>query len=198
MQWYPRLFIVFGIIGVIGIIVPTLAYTATALSSQLFIISPAPGEVIIGKTVAVAIELPREIVLRDPQKFTARVENEGHLHLWLDALPAHDESISITLADKAEHILENVKPGLHTLYVEFVYSDHQPYAPRRSATVEFETVGEEIKPAVDQDGQVEAPPEVSGNLFIPAGKSRPALTLGIIGIIILILAYLFYRRGPRH
>lgn len=179
-------------VGCILLVVGTTTYAQS--SPQLFIISPAPGEVIQGTRVKVVSELPANLTLRNPEIYTTHTEGEGHLHVWLDALPAHDDTISVVLHNSTEYTFENVISGLHTLHVEYFRNDHRPYEPSLYASVEFETVAEELKSVPRQEGSVEAPPETEGGLFLPRGQGNTTLTLLIVVLIVAILWHAFGRK----
>jgi hypothetical protein len=91
------------------------------------ITSPREGDVIRSDNVHLAVQ----IVGGKLVPFTSKtlVANEGHLHVWLDhRLVSMLAGSSTTLA---------VKPGTHTLDVEFVAVDHGPFSPRVRDSVTF-------------------------------------------------------------
>lgn len=158
---------------------------------QLMILSPAPGEVIQGSQVSVKVKLPPEFSLVDPAVQTPHAGGEGHLHIWLDALPAHDDAVSVTLADSPEYQYAQVFSGLHTLHTEFFRNDHLPYEPRQAAAVEFETAGaEQVTAGVPVS--VPVPPESSGGLFLPQRQGTMPI---IIIVLIVAIALLWYSFG---
>jgi hypothetical protein len=96
------------------------------------IITPTNGEVIHGSTVAVKVKLSNATIV--PQTSTNITPTEGHLHLYLD-----DQIESMNVSDATT--IGDVSPGLHTLKVEFVATDHLPFDPRVIAQVAFEAKG---------------------------------------------------------
>ena len=100
--------------------------------AKVQIITPTNGEVIHGSTLAVNVKLSNATIV--PQTSTNITPTEGHLHLYLD-----DEIESMNFSDTTT--LQNVTPGLHTLKVEFVATDHLPFDPRVIAQVAFEAKG---------------------------------------------------------
>src|SRR5206468_9699222 len=56
---------------------------------------------------------------------------QGHLHVFLD-------NKIIFMNYKLNAVIPNVRPGQHTLRVEFVASDHLPFDPRVFTGVVFE------------------------------------------------------------
>jgi len=113
---------------------PTTAPGSPRPSSpaKVQIITPTNGEVIHGSTVAVKVKLSNATIV--PQTSTDITPTEGHLHLYLD-----DQIESMNFSDTAT--LANVTPGLHTLKVEFVATDHLPFDPRVITQVAFEAKG---------------------------------------------------------
>lgn len=153
---------------------------------RLFIVSPAPGEVIVGTDVKVIIRLPSEITL-----------DEYHVHVWLDTLPAHDNELAVSLEEIPEYTYSNVFSGLHKLYAEAYRNDHTPLDRKMFAEVEFETVGEEIKPVPADGGQPQIPPAEEGGLFIPQGSGNTLFALVFIAAAIALLWYIFGRQKRR-
>jgi len=100
--------------------------------AKVQIISPTNGEVIHGSTVAVKVKLSNATIV--PQTSTNITPTEGHLHLYLD-----DQIESMNFSDATT--IGDVSPGLHTLKVEFVATDHLPFDPRVIAQVAFEAKG---------------------------------------------------------
>lgn len=176
LYFVPLVFLTFGS----GI------YAQSEPPPRLFIISPAPGEVIVGTDVKVIIRLPAGVTLDD-----------YHVHLWLDTLSAHDNELAVSLEEIPEHTYSNVFSGLHKLYAEAYRDDHTPVDRKMFAEVEFETGGEEIKPAPAKDGQQEAPPEGAGGQFIPQGSGNTLFALILIAIFIGLLWYIFGRQRRR-
>ena len=98
-------------------------------TGQLTIVSPTDGEVLHDPTVPVKVKLTGARVV--PATTTNIVPDEGHLHLTLDG---NIVTMNFTTTDQ----LTDVTPGLHTLQVEFVASDHLPFDPRVIEQVTFE------------------------------------------------------------
>jgi hypothetical protein len=100
--------------------------------AKIQIVTPTNGEVIHGSTVAVKVKLSNATIV--PQTSTNITPTEGHLHLYLD-----DQIESMNFSDATT--IGDVSPGLHTLKVEFVATDHLPFDPRVIAQVAFEAKG---------------------------------------------------------
>lgn len=173
----------------------SLALAQSEPPPRLFIVSPSPGEVILSDKVPVIVNLPADLILANPAERQEHVDGEGHLHLWLDATPIHDDTVSVTLAEAPVHVYENVFSGLHTLFAEFYRNDHSPYEPLLAAKVEFETGGEELKPAPEggEDPGVSVG-DIYGGLFLPPGKGNTAMALVVVLLVIFILWYIFGRK----
>ncbi len=150
---------------------------------RLLIVSPSPGEVIQGNEVRVVVALPPEITLAD-----------YHVHLWLDTLSVHDNEHAVSLEKIPEHTYANVFSGLHRLYAEVYKNDHTPLDQKMAAEVEFETVGEELKPSPPKWQQGGVPPEGNAGLFLPRGQSNSILATLIIIITVAILWIIFVRK----
>ena len=90
-------------------------------SAKVKIVSPAIGATITGPTVHLKVGLSGAKIV----SFTSTnlKPNEGHLHVLLDG-----RLISMTLG--LEQDIPNVVAGSHIVRVEFVASDHAPFAPR--------------------------------------------------------------------
>lgn len=172
----PLIFLTFG----------TGAYAQSEPPPRLFIVSPSPGEVIQGKEVKVIVRLPSEVTLDD-----------HHIHLWLDTLPAHDNELAVSLEEIPEYTYVNVFSGLHKLYAEVYRNDHLSIDRKMFAEVEFETIDEEIRPAPNEDGQVQLPPDSEGGSFIPQGGGNTLFALALIGIGIALLWYIFGRQKTK-
>ena len=97
--------------------------------AEVQIVTPMNGEVIHGSTVAVKVRLTGATIV--PTTTTNIVPTHGHLHLYID-----DQIESMNFTTSAT--IPDVSPGLHTLKVEFVASDHLPFDPRVIAQVAFE------------------------------------------------------------
>src|SRR5438093_7621577 len=93
------------------------------------IITPTNGAVLHGSTVAVKVKLIGATIV--PTTTTNIVPTQGHLHLYAD-----DQIESMNFSTTTT--IGGVSPGLHTLKVEFVASDHLPFDPRVIAQVAFE------------------------------------------------------------
>jgi hypothetical protein len=92
-----------------------------ASSGSIHIVSPTDGEVIDGSDVPVQVKLTGAKVVQATT--TNVVPGQGHLHLTLDGEV-------VTMNFSTTDTLTDVSPGLHTLQVEFVASDHLPFDPR--------------------------------------------------------------------
>ena len=185
------------------LLTPTLVFIfpiLTALAQtepppRLFIITPSPGEVIYGDTVNVIVDIPSDITLVDPETNQEKQDGEGHLHLWLDASPLHDETVSVTPPERPEYTYTKVFSGLHTLSARLYHNDHTPYEPRLSAKVEFETVGEELKPARSrgEDAGISLN-DWSAGLFLPSGRGN---TAGVVAVLVILIGALWYFFGRK-
>lgn len=177
-----------------SVVIVIAASGAYAGAPDIFIISPAPGEVIVGSQAALKVELAPRFTLTDPELYPRHADGQGHLHIWLDTLPRHDDAVSTVLTDTSEYTLKNVAPGLHTIYAEFFRNDHAAYEPRVIGSVEFENTAEVIFPA----GGVAAPgvgaPASSSGIFLPAGRSNAILSIALILAALGILWYLLGRK----
>jgi uncharacterized protein DUF4399 len=101
-------------------------------TGQLTIESPSNGEVFSSSTVPVKVKLTGAKVV--PATTTDIVPDQGHLHLTVDGN-------IVTMNFGTTDTLTDVAPGLHTLQVEFVASDHLPFDPRVIQQVTFEVKG---------------------------------------------------------
>ncbi len=172
----------------IGVAVSYEFFAWAQTEPRLLIISPAPGEVVAGDEVFVEVRLPAGFSLADPSVPTQHVSGQGHLHLWLDAQPAHAEATSIILNSETQYRYANVFSGLHTLYAELYRNDELPYEPSIADEVNFETYREILTPPTDGGG-VRVPPPGT-----PAGRGKTALTIGLVVFIFAILWHFFGRR----
>jgi hypothetical protein len=98
-------------------------------TGHLTIVSPTDGEVITSSDVPVRVKLTGAQVV--PASTTNITHDQGHLHLTLDGAIV---TMNFGLTDE----LTGVTPGIHTLQVEFVASDHLPFDPRLIEQVTFE------------------------------------------------------------
>lgn len=153
---------------------------------RILILSPAPGEVISGTAVKVIVQLPPGMILTDPAAHPNPVDGQGHLHVWLDAAPNHDDGLSIVLTKTSEYTYQKVFSGLHAVYAEFYGNDHASYGTRYLAKVEFETVNEEIRPAKPEGNEPSAP-ESTGGLFLPPGRGKTFISIIITVFVIGVL-----------
>ncbi len=170
------------IIGLVIIVLGSFGGAVFAQSeppTRLFIISPAPGEVIQGKEVKVTVRLPAGVTL-----------DEYHVHLWLDALASHENELSAVLEEIPEHTYTSVFSGLHTIYAEAYRNDHVELDQRMFTKVEFETADEQLKPATDPD----SPPAVGDGSSIARGSGNTLFALAFIAAVIGLLWYLFGRQ----
>ena len=93
------------------------------------IVKPVSGTAVTGSTVHVVLSLTGATIVT--QTSTDIRPDQGHVHLYVDnVLVSMNYGLSI-------HPLTNVKPGNHTLEVEFVASDHRPWNPRIIQEVVF-------------------------------------------------------------
>ena len=98
-------------------------------TGTLTIVSPTDGQVVHGTSVRVRTELTGARVVA--ASTTDVVPDEGHLHITLDG---EIVAMNFGLSDE----LTGLTPGIHTLQVEFVASDHLPFDPRVIEQVTFE------------------------------------------------------------
>ena len=98
-------------------------------TGTLTIVSPTDGQVIHGTSVRVQTKLTGARVVA--ASTTNIVPDEGHLHITLDG---EIVAMNFGLSDE----LTGLTPGIHTLQVEFVASDHLPFDPRVIQQVTFE------------------------------------------------------------
>jgi hypothetical protein len=98
-------------------------------TAKLEILLPKAGDAQGGPTVTLRVGLTDAKLV----EFTSSnlKPNEGHLHVLLDG-----RLISMTLG--LEQKIPNVAAGSHVIRVEFVASDHAPFAPRVVQEVTFE------------------------------------------------------------
>jgi hypothetical protein len=93
------------------------------------IVSPKEGDVVRARSVTLRIALSGgKIVTATSQNLKP---DEGHLHVLIDGrLVTMTGTLAVPLTDLAN--------GAHDVRVEFVASDHAPFAPRVVATSSFE------------------------------------------------------------
>jgi hypothetical protein len=96
------------------------------------IVAPTNGQIVQGPSVGLRVSLTGAKIV--PASSTNLKPDEGHLHVYLD-----DKIVSMTFGLDQE--IPNVPPGQHTLRVEFVASDHEPFDPRVFVSVLFEVQG---------------------------------------------------------
>ena len=85
------------------------------------ILAPKNGAVVKGSSVELRMSLDGGKIV-DPS-VTKITPTTGHIHVLLDnAVISMDYGLKQTVGD--------LKPGTHTLRIEFVASDHQPFDPR--------------------------------------------------------------------
>ncbi len=168
----------------------------TPSTQQLFIISPAPGEVLQGNAVKIAVKLPPGITLVDPATHTVLTPGEGHLHFWLDSLPKHDDATSVTVFGSPEYTYTNTFSGLHTLRVELFQNDHTSYAPPMIASVDFETVAQSIPQSTAQSRTIEV--RVPNKwLLIPHSRSNMIFASVIAVLALAILWFVVERKKKK-
>lgn len=167
--------------------------TRAQTQPALLIVSPAPGEVIAGDRVNVVVRLPAHLKLVDPQQKGEHVEGEGHLHIWIDTFPKHDNGLSQVLTDRLTYTYENVFSGLHTIHAEFLRNDHLRYDPPNAAEVQFET-SKNLAERDDDQAPATAAPVSRGGFFLPSGGGNTLLAATVVVIAIGALWYLFGRK----
>ncbi len=108
---------------------PNGAQSRPSSPADLQILSPTNGEIVHGSDVPIEVELSGAKII---QATTTHIEpDEGHLHVYLD-----NQIVAMNFSTTQD--LENVKPGMHILRVEFVAADHRPFDPRVFTAVTFE------------------------------------------------------------
>ena len=98
-------------------------------TAKLTILLPKAGDTPDGPTVKLRVALTEATIV--PFTSSSLKPNEGHLHVLLDG-----RLISMTLGLEQE--IADVAAGSHVIRVEFVASDHAPFAPRVVQEVTFE------------------------------------------------------------
>ncbi|HEV8277506.1 MAG TPA: hypothetical protein VGQ26_17690 [Streptosporangiaceae bacterium] len=105
-------------------------------AAKLIIITPANGEVIHARTVRVKVRLTGA----DTENPATPLALPGYVHLYLDS-----KIISIAPVASNDSVTKqtigHVKPGRHTLKIEFVGPTHLPFRPRVIAAVTFAVRG---------------------------------------------------------
>jgi hypothetical protein len=100
-------------------------------TAKLSIVAPANGQTVAGPKVNLKLALAGAKIVQATS--TNLKPDEGHLHVYLDG-----RIVSMTFGLDQE--IPDAAPGQHVIRVEFVASDHAPFAPRVFAQVVF-TVG---------------------------------------------------------
>ena len=103
--------------------------TRPSSDGTLTIVSPTDGQMVQGTSVRVRTKLTGAHVVA--ASTTNIVPDEGHLHITVDG---EIVAMNFGLSDE----LTRLTPGIHTLQVEFVASDHLPFDPRVIQQVTFE------------------------------------------------------------
>lgn len=96
--------------------------------AKIQILTPTNGQVVKGPDVPLRIKLTGGKIVQPST--THVVPTEGHVHVALDG-----QLVSMNFG--LNQPLKNVSPGTHTLHVEFVASDHQPFDPRVFQEIAF-------------------------------------------------------------
>ena len=102
-------------------------------TAKLTIITPANGAVIHARTVHVKARLTGADT-ENPATTTLALP--GYLHLYLDSKIISIAPVASN-ASVTKQAIGHVKPGRHTLKIEFVGPNHLPFRPRVIATVTF-------------------------------------------------------------
>ena len=107
----------------------TPAAARPSSTAKLKILAPKAGDAQGGPTVTLRVGLADATIV----DFTSSdlKPDEGHLHVLLDG-----RLISMTLGPEQQ--IPDVAAGSHVIRVEFVASDHAPFAPRVVQEVTFE------------------------------------------------------------
>ncbi|MEA2477880.1 MAG: hypothetical protein QOC87_2079 [Actinomycetota bacterium] len=96
--------------------------------AQIAIVTPTNGQVVKGPDVPLKLSLTGAKIV---QPSTTNISpTKGHVHVSLDG-----QIVSMNFA--LHQPLHNVAAGTHTLRVEFVASDHQPFDPRVFQEIAF-------------------------------------------------------------
>lgn len=190
MRSFKRIIVSVAAVGAIAVL---SEIKAAPVSPELFIISPAPGEVIASDEITVQVRIPDGFELVDPGTHTAHKEGQGHLHIWLDAVANHAGETSAVLTDRETYTYKNVFSGLHTIYAEFYRNDHLRYDPPIAAQVQFETFKELLTAPGDEQTSA-APPTSTGGLFLPPGGGNTVLAVLVVAAGVIILWYWFGRK----
>jgi hypothetical protein len=100
-------------------------------TAQIQIVEPAPGAVIHGTSMTIRVQVTGGKVVSRVDG--AMSSTEGHAHMMIDGE-------MVAMAYKDTQRVDGLKPGPHTLTVEFVAIDHKPFANPQIATSTFEVV----------------------------------------------------------
>lgn len=161
------------------------AQAQSELSTRLFIVSPAPGEVIFGNKVNVEIALPDD-----------NIGGEGDVYIWIDAGLDYNKETAVVLDETLKYTYTDVYPGLHTIYAEYIGDDENAIYTHKTS-VDFETIEQELKPAPVGDSGTPATPEPVGGLFLPSGGGNTILAIVLAVFAIIILWYLFGKKRKK-
>lgn len=103
--------------------------TRPSSTAELSILSPRNGSVVEGSTVHLDLSLQGANIVK--QTSTDLSPDKGHVHVLLDGSLI---SMNYSLGDE----IPDVGPGAHRIEVEFVATDHAPFAPRVTAVTSFQ------------------------------------------------------------
>jgi hypothetical protein len=107
-----------------------MAKVRIASSAQVTIVSPQQGASVTGSFLNIVVQLRGGRIV--PLASTNLKPDRGHLHISLDG-----RLYSMTEGLRQRIDLAGLKPGEHLLFVEFVATDHGPFAPRVTSVSTF-------------------------------------------------------------
>lgn len=117
--------------------------------------SPAPNATVTGPDVTITYDSSPDVTI--VAAANARQLTEGHYHLFLDKAANLQDNVPILTGDPTiihtaakEYKWANVAPGRHTVVLVLAYSNHAPWIPRATATLNFTVAAPLPKTGADQ------------------------------------------------
>lgn len=121
----------------LGIFLIGAASRISAANPALFIVQPSPNSTVVSPIVPLKFAVS-DFKIVDFRTNPHPALGQGHIHLWVDQSTLSAQS-AIKIVSNS-YVLENLKPGFHTVYAELVSNNHQPFTPPITTALSFRIV----------------------------------------------------------